>query len=82
MAVARSLINNPSLILADEPTGNLDPQNARTIGDLLFSMVDKYQKTLLLVTHDRNLAARGENCFEIKNGNLKQITINASGAIV
>lgn len=82
VAVARSLINNPSLILADEPTGNLDPQNARIIGDLLFSMVDKYKKTLLLVTHDRNLAARGENCFEIKNGVLKQIAINVSGEIL
>ena len=56
VAVARSLINNPSLILADEPTGNLDPANAALIGDLLFSMVEKYKKTLLLVTHDITLA--------------------------
>ncbi len=71
VAVARSLINNPSLILADEPTGNLDPANAALIGDLLFSMVEKYNKTLLLVTHDMNLAAKGEKCFRIKKGRLE-----------
>ena len=47
VAVARSLINNPSLILADEPTGNLDPANAEKIGTLLFSMVEKYQKVVM-----------------------------------
>ena len=72
VAVARSLINNPSLILADEPTGNLDPANASLIGDLLFSMVEKYNKTLLLVTHDMNLASKGEKCFRIKEGRLEQ----------
>ena len=72
VAVARSLINDPSLILADEPTGNLDPANAAIIGDLLFSMVEKYNKTLLLVTHDMNLASKGGKCFRIKKGRLEQ----------
>ena len=71
VAVARSLINDPSLILADEPTGNLDPANASLIGDLLFSMVEKYNKTLLLVTHDMNLAAKGQKCYRIKKGRLE-----------
>ncbi|MCR4822300.1 MAG: ABC transporter ATP-binding protein [Treponema sp.] len=71
VAVARSLMNDPQLILADEPTGNLDPQNAKMIGDLLFSMVDKYHKTLLLVTHDMNLAERGDECYTIKNSRLE-----------
>jgi len=70
VAVARSLINNPELILADEPTGNLDPANAILIGDLLFSMADKYQKTLILVTHDMNLASKGDVKYLIKNGKL------------
>lgn len=70
VAVARSLINDPELILADEPTGNLDPQNALMIGDLLFSMVDKYKKTLLLVTHDAGLAGKGDVCYSILNGRL------------
>ena len=72
VAVARSLINNPSLILADEPTGNLDPDNAKMIGELLFSMVEKYNKTLLMVTHDLSLAKRGGNCFKIVKGALEK----------
>ena len=73
VAVARSLMNDPELILADEPTGNLDPQNAKMIGDLLFSMVDKYKKTLLLVTHDVNLAKKGDICYSIKNARLEKV---------
>ncbi len=70
VAVARALVNSPSLILADEPTGNLDPANADMIGDLLFSMVDRYRKTLLLVTHDRWLAAKGGIRLTISDGRL------------
>lgn len=69
-AVARSLINDPELILADEPTGNLDPENAALISDLLFSMVEKYGKTLIMVTHDMNLAQKGDVRYSIVNGGL------------
>lgn len=72
VAVARALINEPQVILADEPTGNLDPANAVMIGDLLFSMADKYQKTLLLVTHDMNLASKGDKIYSIKEGRLNE----------
>lgn len=72
VAVARSLINSPQLILADEPTGNLDPANAAMIGDLLFNMVEKYQKTLILVTHDQKLSKAGDICYSIKNGKLEK----------
>ncbi|MCR5172291.1 MAG: ABC transporter ATP-binding protein [Treponema sp.] len=72
VAVARALINDPEVILADEPTGNLDPANAVMIGDLLFSMADKYQKTLLLVTHDMNLASKGDKIYSIKEGRLNE----------
>lgn len=71
VAVARALINNPELILADEPTGNLDPANAEKIGDLLFSMVEKYAKTLILVTHDLKLAGKGDKQYRIVEGSLK-----------
>lgn len=71
VAVARALINNPSLILADEPTGNLDPANAVLIGDLLFGMVEKYKKTLLLVTHDLKLAQNGDEIYKIVDGALQ-----------
>ena len=68
VAVARSLINEPSLILADEPTGNLDPANAMVVKDLLFSMVEKYDKTLILVTHDMEISKMGDRIYRIKNG--------------
>ena len=71
VATARALINDPTLILADEPTGNLDPANAQKIGELLFSMADKYKKTLILVTHDMNLAANGDKQLRIVEGRLK-----------
>lgn len=71
VATARALINEPSLILADEPTGNLDPSNAEKIGELLFSMVEKYNKTLILVTHDMNLAKKGGTIYKISGGKLE-----------
>ncbi len=70
-AVARSLIHDPHLILADEPTGNLDPENAKLIGDMLFSLVEKYNKTLLLVTHEMSLCERGDVRYRIKEGRLQ-----------
>lgn len=70
VAVARALINDPKLILADEPTGNLDPTNATMISDLLFSMVEKHKKTLILVTHDSKIAQKGDVCYSIKDGKL------------
>lgn len=77
VAVARSLINDPSLILADEPTGNLDPANASLIGELLFSMVEKYNKTLLLVTHDYSIAKNGGICYKISNGHLESTDLRS-----
>lgn len=71
VAAARALINDPTLILADEPTGNLDPANAQKIGELLFSMADKYKKTLILVTHDMKLAENGDRQLRIVEGRLK-----------
>ena len=70
VAVARSLANNPSLILADEPTGNLDPANSLLIGNLLFDMAKKHGKTLVLVTHDMNLAKKGDSLYLLENGSL------------
>jgi lipoprotein-releasing system ATP-binding protein len=69
-AVARSLINDPPLILADEPTGNLDPGNAELIGSLLFDLSSRYGKTLLMVTHYRLLAKQGDARYSLTNGTL------------
>ena len=73
VAVARSLINDPKLILADEPTGNLDPANAELVSELLFSMVEKYKKTLVLVTHDKEIATKGDYCYKIVKGKLETV---------
>jgi lipoprotein-releasing system ATP-binding protein len=70
IAVARALVNDPLLILADEPTGNLDEGNSRMVEDLLFSVVRKHGKTLLLVTHDRDLAGRGDQHYSLHNAEL------------
>jgi lipoprotein-releasing system ATP-binding protein len=58
VAVARAMVNDPELILADEPTGNLDPQNSAMAAELLFAGAEKWGKTLIVVTHDENLARR------------------------
>jgi predicted ABC-type transport system involved in lysophospholipase L1 biosynthesis ATPase subunit len=71
VALARSLINDPSIILADEPTGNLDAATGQQIMDLLFDVVNESGKTLVVVTHDAKLAERGDRKLVIKEGKLQ-----------
>lgn len=68
VAVARALINSPSVIFADEPTGNLDSKNQSELHDLFFSLRDRYGITLVIVTHDRDFARMSDVIFEIKDG--------------
>lgn len=82
VAVARALVNNPELVLADEPTGNLDPANAAMIGEMLFSIVDRYKKTLVLVTHDVRLASLGDVRYTIKGGALESLSTVKGGGIL
>jgi putative ABC transport system ATP-binding protein len=70
VAIARAIIKKPELILADEPTGNLDDENAQVITDLIFSVSKKYQKSLCLVTHDMDLAQRCDRIMKIENGTI------------
>ena len=70
VAVARALMNDPLLILSDEPTGNLDEKNSALVEDLLFELVEKYGTTLLLVTHDQALAKKGNRHYELAHGKL------------
>jgi predicted ABC-type transport system involved in lysophospholipase L1 biosynthesis ATPase subunit len=70
VALARSLINDPGIILADEPTGNLDAATGKQIMDLLFDVVAETKKTLVVVTHDANLATRGDRRLMIRQGQL------------
>jgi putative ABC transport system ATP-binding protein/lipoprotein-releasing system ATP-binding protein len=71
VALARALVNDPAIILADEPTGNLDAATGKQIMDLLFEIVAESQKTLLVVTHDANLAERGDRKLVIHQGQLQ-----------
>jgi len=68
VAVARALINEPSVIFADEPTGNLDSKNQQEMHDLFFSLRDKFGITLIIVTHDREFARMSDVIVEIKDG--------------
>lgn len=68
IALARALINNPQLILADEPTGNLDEKNSRVVEDLLFNLVEEKKSTLLMVTHDSRLAEKCDRIFKLTEG--------------
>ena len=70
VAIARAIINKPELILADEPTGNLDEDNSQVIADLLFNVSQKYQKSLCLVTHDLELAKKCDRLMKIDNGTI------------
>lgn len=68
VAIARALTNNPDIIFADEPTGNLDSKTGDAIIDLLLSLARERNKTLLVVTHDARLAARGDRQLHIADG--------------
>lgn len=68
VAIARALIHGPSLILADEPTGNLDNETARHITELLFDSVRRLKTSMVLVTHDQELANRADRVVILKDG--------------
>lgn len=68
VAVARALINNPAVILADEPSGNLDSANRDELHDLLFRLRDDFGQTFVIVTHDDHFADRSDKIIHIKDG--------------
>lgn len=68
VAIARALINDPAVVFADEPTGNLDSQTGESIVGLLMDLVHETGKTLIVVTHDPKLAARGDRRLEMRDG--------------
>ena len=70
VAIARALINKPKIILADEPTGNLDDDNSQSMMKLLFDYSKKSKTSLVLVTHDISLAQRCDRIIELKDGNI------------
>ena len=68
VAVARALINNPSVVLADEPSGNLDSHNAIELHDLFFKLREEFQQTFVIVTHNEELANRADRKLTIRDG--------------
>jgi putative ABC transport system ATP-binding protein len=70
VAVARALVHRPALVLADEPTGNLDERTGADILDLLHGLGQEEQRTVLVVTHDRDVVARADRVFVLENGAL------------
>ena len=70
VAVARALINNPDIVFADEPTGNLDSANARELHQLFFDLRNKFNQTFLIVTHNEELAQMSERVLHMKDGKI------------
>ena len=71
VALARAFVHNPRVLFADEPTGNLDQHTGRAVGDLLFELNRSHATTLILVTHDRQLAQRCQRTLELSEGRLQ-----------
>ena len=70
VAVARALINNPMIVLADEPSGNLDSHTKKQLHRLFFKLREEYGQTFLIVTHDNELAALSDRCIRLKDGKI------------
>jgi lipoprotein-releasing system ATP-binding protein len=70
VAVARALVNNPSVILADEPSGNLDTENKNELHKLFFKLRDTFGQTIIIVTHDHQLASMSDRILQIKDGQI------------
>lgn len=72
VAIARALINNPHIIMGDEPTGNLDKKNSQIVFDIFKSLSEKFDQTLLIVTHDPEFAEHTQRTIEMEDGRIKR----------
>ena len=76
VAIARSLMNNPAIILADEPTGNLDTKTGTDVFGLLKLLSNKFKRTIIMVTHNTDLAASTDKSIHIKDGRIEKQVVN------
>ena len=76
VSIARALIRNPALMLADEPTGNLDSNNGREIIDFLKLSNQQYNQTLIVITHDENIALQAARIIAIEDGRIVRDEVN------
>ena len=76
-AIARALINNPKIILADEPTGNLDSNTTEDVYELLRDINKKFNTTFLIITHDNRIAEKADRIIEVKDGTIIQNTVQS-----
>jgi len=72
VAIARALINNPAIIMCDEPTGNLDKKNSLIVFDIFKKLAEEHHQTLLVVTHDEDFAKRTHRIIEMEDGRIKK----------
>ncbi|MFC1538556.1 ABC transporter ATP-binding protein [Candidatus Latescibacterota bacterium] len=73
VAVARALINEPALVLADEPSGNLDHHNSEMLHDLIWDLANEQKCTFIIVTHDMSIAKRADRVMHLRDGSIKEI---------
>lgn len=77
VAIGRALVTRPALIMADEPTGNLDSKNSQEVLALLQTMSDRYQQTILMITHKKNHASAADRVFRMTDGVLKDLGVSS-----
>lgn len=77
-AIGRALVTRPALIMADEPTGNIDSKNSQEVIALLQSMSSKYQQTILMITHNENHAGAADRVFRMSDGVLKDLGVSVT----
>lgn len=80
VAIARAIVDNPSILIADEPTGNLDSENGAAVEKLLFDLNKKLGTTLIIVTHDEDLARKCQRVVYLKDGVIEKDTLAKKGA--
>ena len=82
VAVARALINNPHVILADEPSGSLDTQNKRDLHELFFRLRSEMKQTFVIVTHDESLAQQADRVLHMRDGEIESLTDKTDNIII